>query len=92
MTLLVVSCFAFYIPQWIYSLICFGIFFVLTLMGIFLFFVNWRMTFTSAIACLFKTSRMLFTATSVLFCGDGHHDKDSEEDSDKDSDEDSDKD
>ena len=57
------------------------------------------MTFTSVIACLFKTGRMLFTATSMFFCGDGHHDKDSEnsnedseEDSDKDSDEDSDED
>ena len=54
------------------------------------------MTFTLAIACLFKTGRMSFTATPVFFfCGDGHHDKvseDSEEDSDKDSDEDSDKD
>ena len=50
------------------------------------------MTFTSAIACLFKTGRMLFTATSVFFGGDGHHDKDSkdsEEDSDKDSGKDS---
>ena len=87
----------FYIPQWMYSLICFGVFFfMLTPMDIFLYFVNWRMTFTSAIACLFKTSRMSFTATSMFFCGDGHRDKDSkdsnedsEEDSDKDSDEDS---
>ena len=57
------------------------------------------MIFTLAIACLFKTNIISFTATSVFFCGDGHHDKDSEdsnEDSeeqcDKDSDEDSDKD
>ena len=57
----------FYIHQWIYSSICFGIFFMLTLMDIFLFFVNWRMTFTSAIACLFKTSIISFTATS-MFC------------------------
>ena len=53
------------------------------------------MTFTSVIACLIKTGRMSFTATSVFFCGDGHHDKDSEdsnEDSEEDSDKDSDKD
>ena len=58
------------------------------------------MTFTSAIACLFKTSIISFTATSVFFfCGDGHHDKDSddsdedsEEECDKDSDKDSDED
>ena len=37
------------------------------------------MTFTLAVACLFKTGRMLFTATSVFFCGDGHCDKDSED-------------
>ena len=36
-------------------------------MDIFLFFVNWRMTFTLAIACLFKTSIISFTATSVYF-------------------------
>ena len=57
----------FYIPQWIYSLICFGFFFMLTPMDIFLFFVNWRMTFTSVIASLFKTGRMSFTATSMFF-------------------------
>ena len=57
------------------------------------------MTFTSAIACLFKTSIISFTATSVFFCGDGHRDKDaedsnedSEEECDKDSDQDSDED
>ena len=74
-------------------------FFMLTLMDIFLFFVNWRMTFTSVIACLFKTSIVSFIATSMFFCGDEHHDKDSEdsnedswEECDKDSDQDSDKD
>ena len=64
-------------------------------MDIFLLFVNWRMTFTSAIVSLFKTNRMSFTATSMFFCGDGHHDKDSEdsnEDSEEDGDKDSDKD
>ena len=53
------------------------------------------MTFTSAIACLFKTSIISFTATSVFFCGDGHRDKDSEdseEECDKDSDQVSDED
>ena len=40
---------------------------MLTPMDIFLFFVNWRMTYTLAIACLFKTGKMLFTATSVFF-------------------------
>ena len=49
------------------------------------------MTFTSAIACLFKTSIISFTATSVFFCGDGHCDKDSE-DSNEDSEEECDKD
>ena len=57
------------------------------------------MTFTSVITCLFKTSIISFTATSMFFCGDGHHDKDSEdsnedseEECDKDSDQDSDED
>ena len=50
------------------------------------------MTFTTAIASLFTTCRMSFTATSVFFCGDGHHDKDSEEDCNEDSEEDCDKD
>ena len=49
------------------------------------------MTFTSVIACLFKTSIITFTATFVFFCGDGHHDKDSE-DSNEDSEEECDKD
>ena len=72
---------------------------MLTPMDIFLFFVNWRMTFILAIACFFKTSIISFTATSVFFCGDGHRDKDSEdsnedseEECDKDSDQDSDED
>ena len=65
-SLLIVFAF-FYIPQCIYSLICFGVFFMLTPMDISLFFVNWRMTFTLVIACLFKTSRMLFTTTSMIF-------------------------
>ena len=50
------------------------------------------MTFTLVIASLFKTCRMSFTATSMFFCGDGHHDKDSEEDSNEDSEEDCDED
>ena len=50
------------------------------------------MTSTSAIASLFKTCRMLFTANSMFFRGEGHCDKDSEEDCDKYSDKDSDED
>ena len=44
------------------------------------------------IVCLFKTSIILFTATSMFFCGDGHSNEDSEEECDKDSDQDSDED
>ena len=53
--------------QWIYSSICFDVFFMLTLMDSFVFFANTRMTFTLAIASLFKTCRMSFTATYVFF-------------------------